>query len=146
VSPALPPPSVWRPVATATLALGAGAALAAYATWVEPRWFALRRVDVPCLPAGSGPVRVLHLSDLHLVPRQDRKRSWVAGLEALEPDLVVSTGDNLADMAAVPAVLETYDGLLDRPGAFVLGSNDYYPPTPKNPLRYFGDNHAKGEE
>lgn len=147
VSPALPPPPVWRPVATAsTLALGAGAALAAYATWVEPRWFALRRVEVPCLPEGSGPVRVLHLSDLHLVPRQHRKRSWVAGLATLEPDLVVSTGDNLADMAAVPAVLETYDGLLDRPGAFVLGSNDYFPPTPKNPLRYFDDSHAKGEE
>jgi predicted MPP superfamily phosphohydrolase len=146
-SPDVQTPSVRRPLATAAaLTVGAGAALAAYATWVEPRWFALRRVEVPCLPEGSGPVRVLHVSDLHLVPRQHRKRTWVAGLAALEPDLVLSTGDNLADMTAVPAVLETYDGLLARPGAFVLGSNDYYPPRPKNPLRYLADGHPKGEE
>lgn len=147
VSPDARARSVWRGLTTAAaVTAGAGAAVAAYATWVEPRWFSLRRVEVPCLPAGSGPVRVLHVSDLHLVPRQRRKRTWVAGLAALAPDLVVSTGDNLADMAAVPAVLDTYDGLLDRPGVFVLGSNDYFPPKPKNPLRYFDDSHRKGEE
>lgn len=123
-------------------ALGAGAA--AYATWVEPQWFALRHVHVACLPSGSPSVRVLHLSDLHLVPRQHRKRDWVRGLAALKPDLVLHTGDHLADMAAVPAALETYAGLFDHPGAFVLGSNDYYPPTLKNPLRYVNDSHRKG--
>lgn len=128
-------------------ALGTGAAVAAgaaaYATWVEPRWFALRRVDVPCLPPGTRPLRVLHLSDLHLVPRQLRKRSFVEGLAALEPDLVLDTGDNLAAHDAVPALLDCFDGLLDRPGAFVLGSNDYFAPTLKNPLRYFDDSHEK---
>lgn len=127
--------------------LGTGAALAsgaaAYATFVEPRLFALRRVEVPCLPAGTRPLRVLHLSDLHLVPRQRMKRGWVAGLAALEPDLVIHTGDNLAAHDAVPAVLETYDRLLDVPGAFVLGSNDYFAPVAKNPLRYLDDSHDK---
>ena len=138
---------VWSPLARGLgLTAAAGAAAAAYATWVEPRWFALRRVEVPVLPTGSPPVRVLHLSDLHLVPRQHRKRSWVAGLARLQPDLVVHTGDHLADMRAVPAVLETYDGLLDLPGVFVLGSNDYYPPVLKNPLRYLDDSHRKGAD
>lgn len=131
---------------TAATVMGLGAATAAYATWVEPRWFALRRVDVPCLPAGSPTVRVLHLSDLHLVPRQHRKRDWVRGLASLEPDLVLHTGDHLADQAAVPAAIDTYGALLDRPGAFVLGSNDYYPPTLKNPLRYFNNSHRKGSD
>lgn len=130
--------------------LGAGAAAAgaaaAYATWVEPRWFALRRVDVPCLPTGTRPLRVLHLSDLHLVPRQHRKRDWVGGLAALAPDLVVHTGDHLAAQDAVPAVLETYGRLLDVPGVFVLGSNDYFAPVRKNPLRYVNDSHKKGED
>ncbi|GAA1174093.1 metallophosphoesterase [Ornithinimicrobium humiphilum] len=129
--------------------LGTGAALAAgaaaYATWVEPRWFALRRVEVPCLPPGASPLRVLHLSDLHLVPRQHRKREWVAGLAALHPDLVVTTGDNIAARDAVPALLEAYGELLDVPGAFVLGSNDYFPPRAKNPLRYLDDSHVKAE-
>lgn len=128
----------------ATAALGAAAA--AYATWVEPRWFALRRVEVPCLPTGSSPITVLHLSDLHLVPDQRRKRDWVGSLAALQPDLVVHTGDHLAAMDAVPAALATYGRLLDRPGVFVLGSNDYYPPTRKNPLRYLDDSHRKGAE
>lgn len=126
------------------MSVGAGAA--AYATWVEPRRFVLREVDVPCLPVGSPAVRVLHLSDLHLVPRQRMKRAWVAGLADVEPDLVVHTGDHLADTEAVPAVLETYDRLLDRPGVFVLGSNDYFAPAPKNPLRYLDDSHPRGAE
>ncbi|MGO0576472.1 metallophosphoesterase [Ornithinimicrobium panacihumi] len=136
--------SVWgslRPLALVTGGVGLGAA--AYATVVEPRMFALRRVDVPCLPPGTRPLRVLHLSDLHLVPRQRMKRDWVAGLAALAPDLVIHTGDNLASHDAVPAVLETYDRLLDVPGAFVLGSNDYFAPKAKNPLRYLDDSHER---
>jgi predicted MPP superfamily phosphohydrolase len=54
----------------------------------------------------------------------------------LEPDLVVSTGDNLAAADAVPAVLDAYGELLRRPGVFVLGSNDHWGPRPKNPARY----------
>ena len=44
-------------VATGAAALG-GAALTAYATW-EARVYTLRRVEVPVLPAGARPVRVL---------------------------------------------------------------------------------------
>ena len=64
------------------------------------------------------------------------KREWVRSLAALEPDFVVDTGDNLAHRDAVPEVLDSLGPLLDRPGAFVLGSNDYYSPVLKNPLRY----------
>ncbi|WP_228266480.1 metallophosphoesterase [Ornithinimicrobium ciconiae] len=117
----------------------------AWSTLVEPRAFVLREFEVPVLPSGARPVRVLHLSDLHLVPGQRTKQDWVRSLAELEPELVVTTGDNLAHQDAVPAVLDTYRDLLDIPGVFVLGSNDYYPPTPKNPLRYFNDSHEKGE-
>jgi predicted MPP superfamily phosphohydrolase len=120
--------------------LGAGTALGAatvgYAAGVEVRWFALRRATVPVLPAGHRPLRVLHLSDLHLTPGQRRKRAWVRQLAALEPDLVVNTGDNLASLRSVPAVLDAFDGLLDVPGVFVFGSNDYFAPTMRNPVRY----------
>ncbi len=138
---------VWR---AATPLLGAGAAVgvgvAAWSTLVEPRWFALREFSAPVLPVGATPVRVLHLSDLHLVPGQRHKVEWVRRLADLDPDLVVTTGDNLAHQQAVPAVLDAYEGLLERPGVFVLGSNDYFPPSPKNPLRYFDDSHRKGAE
>ncbi len=113
----------------------AGTAGLGYA-WLEARSFRLRRVEVPVLPAGADRIRILHLSDLHLTPSQHRKRTWVSRLAGLEPDLVVDTGDNLAHVDAVGPVLETFGRLLDRPGVFVWGSNDYHGPSFKNPVRY----------
>ena len=52
------------------------------------------------------PSRILHVSDLHLVPGQRGKTAWVRSLAGLEPDLVIDTGDNLAHQEAVPAVLD----------------------------------------
>ena len=89
--------------------------------------------DAAC--PGSEPLKVLHLSDIHLTPAA-RKQEWVRGLAALEPDLVVNTGDNLAHQRSVPVVLDALGDLLDVPGVFVFGSNDYCRPSPKNPLRY----------
>ncbi len=108
----------------------------AYAAGYEVQAYRLRRMDVPVLPAGHRPLRVLHVSDLHMTPGQARKRAWVRSLAALEPDVIVNTGDNLADMHAVPVVLDALGPLLERPGVFVPGSNDYYAPVPKNPARY----------
>jgi predicted MPP superfamily phosphohydrolase len=113
----------------------AGAGLTAYAAW-EARAFTLRRVEVPVLPAGQRPLTVLHLSDIHMTPRQTKKQEWLRGLAALRPDLVVDTGDNLAHRDAVPVVRDSLGALLDLPGVFVHGSNDYYEPTLRNPLLY----------
>jgi len=119
--------------------MGAGALLGAgsvgYALW-EARQFTLRRVTVPLLPEGHEPITVLHLSDLHLTPAQLKKQDWVHWLGELGPDLVVNTGDNLAHPDAVPVLLESLDELLDVPGVFVLGSNDYFAPSLRNPLKY----------
>jgi uncharacterized protein len=114
----------------------AGTAALAWSAGVEVRWFALRAAQLPVLPPGHAPVRVLHVSDLHLTPSQQRKLEWVRALAALEPDLVVNTGDNLADHASVPFVLSAFGELLDVPGVFVFGSNDYFAPSLRNPVRY----------
>jgi predicted MPP superfamily phosphohydrolase len=122
------------------LALGTavlGAATLAYASLVERNLFTLRRHDVPVLVPDAEPLRILHLSDLHLTPGQHRKQRWVAELAATDPDLVVVTGDNLAHVDAVPAVVRALGPLLDRPGVFVFGSNDYAGPVLKNPFGYF---------
>lgn len=126
-----------RPVTTALAGLAAaGAAGLAYAAGYEVRSFRLRRVTVPILPPGQRPLRVLQVTDLHMTPGQTRKQEWVRRLAALEPDLVVDTGDNLGHEESVASVLWALDPLLERPGAFVLGSNDYFGPRPKNPARY----------
>jgi predicted MPP superfamily phosphohydrolase len=49
---------------------------------------------------------------------------------------VVVTGDFLSHLEAVPSVLTALGPLLDRPGVFVLGSNDYFAPAPVKPWRY----------
>jgi predicted MPP superfamily phosphohydrolase len=125
------------PLLRRTVALGAvaGAGLASYAAW-EARQYTLRRVTVPLLPPGHAPLTVLHLSDIHMAPDQRAKQEWLRGLADLAPDLVVNTGDNLAHMRSVPVVADALDGLLDLPGVYVLGSNDYYAPGFRNPFAY----------
>jgi uncharacterized protein len=114
----------------------AGALGIGYGAIIERNWFALRRYDVPVLPPGVGPLRILHISDIHLTPGRHRLLSWIRSLDALEPDLVVNTGDSIAHRDAVRPLLDALGPLLDRPGAFVYGSNDLYSPVPKNPARY----------
>ena len=124
--------------ATTRLAAGAlvaGAATTAYAAW-EARHYVLRERTLPVLPAGARPLRVLHLTDLHMTPGQRAKQEWLAGLAGLRPDLVVDTGDNLAHRDAVPVVTDALGPLLDVPGVFVHGSNDYFEPSFRNPFAY----------
>jgi predicted MPP superfamily phosphohydrolase len=126
-------------VQTRTALLGGGALLGAatlaYARW-EAASYRLRRATVPTLPSGQPDLRVLHLSDLHMTPSRHRLQDWVASLTELRPDVVVVTGDFLSHREAVDPVLSALDPLLDTPGAFVLGSNDYYAPRPINPFSY----------
>ena len=124
-------------IITGTVA--AGTATLAYAALIERNLFTLRRFDVPVLAPDAEPLRVLHISDMHITPGQHRKQRWVAELAATDPDLVIVTGDNIAAIDAVPAALRAYQPLLDRPGAFVFGSNDYRGSVFKNPFGYFNN-------
>lgn len=103
---------------------------------IEAHRFTLRRFTVPVLAPGSTPIRVLHISDLHLLARQHAKLEWVSRLAGLEPDLVVNTGDNFASDDALEPLLGCLSGLLEVPGVFVFGSNDYLKPVFKNPFGY----------
>lgn len=116
-----------------------------YANQIELRAFKLHRVQVPVLAPGTlarvgkregEPFRILHVSDFHMLPDQKLKQKWVASLDALNPDLMINTGDNLGSDKAVPSVLAALGPLLNRPGAFVFGTNDYFAPRPVNPLKY----------
>jgi predicted MPP superfamily phosphohydrolase len=124
-------------VASAATVTAAGLGAFAWGSLVERRRFTLREVTVPVLAPGAAPITVLHLSDLHMAPWQRDKQDWVRDLARLKPDLVVNTGDNLGHedgIAGVEYALEPFQGI---PGIFVNGSNDFFGPQPKNPLRYF---------
>jgi predicted MPP superfamily phosphohydrolase len=104
---------------------------------IERHAFTLRRFEVPVLAPGSTPIRLLHLSDLHIVPRQHRKIAYIQALSALKPDLVINTGDTNSDPDGIPAVLAALRPLTASPGGFVPGNNDYYAPRVKSPIKYF---------
>jgi uncharacterized protein len=119
-----------------SIAALAGAAAIGYASVIERNWFALKQETIPVLPPDAEPLRVLHVSDLHLTPGRHRLMAFVRSLAALDPDMVVNTGDSIAAADALGPLLDSLGPLLDKPGAFVYGSNDLYSPKPKNPGRY----------
>lgn len=121
---------------SAAVAAGSLVAGIGYASIIERNAFVTREVTMPVLTPGSTPLRVLHISDIHMRPNQRRKQAWLRELAGLQPDLVVNTGDNLAHPKAVPAVVQTLGDLLSVPGVFVFGSNDYFGPRLKNPVNY----------
>lgn len=131
-----------HPLSRGALAVGAvGAACVAYGTAIERRWYRLRRVRLDGVLRHAGTLRVLHVSDLHLVPGQDHRIAFLAELSTLDHDLVVASGDLLGApdaeelTAAALAPLTTRD----RPGLVVLGSNDLFGPVFKSPISYFVD-------
>jgi predicted MPP superfamily phosphohydrolase len=119
-----------------SIAAVAGAAAVGYASVIERNWFALRQETIPVLPNDADPLRVLHISDLHLTPGRHRLMAFVRSLAALDPDLVINTGDSIASPEAIGPLVDSLGPLLDKPGAFVYGSNDLFSPKPKNPARY----------
>jgi predicted MPP superfamily phosphohydrolase len=127
-----------RAVATALgAAAAAGAGALAYGSLVERNSFTVRHEVLPILEPGARTLTVLHLADLHLAPWQRAKQEWVRSLADLEPDLVVSTGDNLGHEDAYEALAYTLAPFSTTAGVYVHGSNDYFGPTLKNPMRYF---------
>ena len=123
----------------------AGAACVAYGVLVERHWYRLRHVVVDGGRDGgrARPVRLLHLSDVHLDTPDPRRVAFLRSLRHVPADLVVLTGDLLGgpcEDAVVEALAPALDG---RPGVLVLGSNDLYGPTPKSPHLYFTDPEAR---
>jgi predicted MPP superfamily phosphohydrolase len=111
-------------------------AAAIWGIGIERFLFTVRRETIKVLPKNSPNITVLHIGDIHLAPWQKRKAKFVHSLGALKPDLVINTGDNLGHAAAIGPVLTALAPVLQLPGVFVNGSNDYYAPVLRNPLGY----------
>ncbi|MFM6981056.1 MAG: metallophosphoesterase [Micrococcales bacterium] len=127
---------IWQLVLLLVVLVGFGCAI--WGIFIERQLFTVHEEDqtIAVLQKGAEPIRVLHISDFHFAPWQNRKQKFVKKLANLDVDLVIDTGDNLGHRNAVPYTLEALQGLLKKPGAFVNGSNDYFVPTPRNPFTY----------
>lgn len=94
------PGSHWPATSALVLALLQVAvwALAAYGTLVEPFRLRVTRLEIPTrkFPNPGKPLRIVHLSDLHVERLTRRERTLPALVAGLEPDLLVLTGDFLS--------------------------------------------------
>lgn len=115
---------------------------------LERRFPVVRHVDVPVhVERRTREVRILQISDLHLYPGQEFLVDFLARVARTEDvDLVVSTGDNLGSADGLDLVRAAYEPFLHLPGAFVLGSNDYYSPRHKNWAHYLRRDPRVGDE
>lgn len=124
------------PLARAAIAVGAaGAACVAYGVFIEHAWYREQRYGLEILPPGAEPLTILHLSDLHFIREDRKKRDFIASLEPA--DVAVITGDMLGEPEGVEIAVEAVRHIRGRMASYVvLGSNDYYVPQPINPLDY----------
>lgn len=88
------------------------------------------RLPVAAWPAGTPPIRLVQVSDVHLsmIHRPGWGRHVVSQVAALAPDIVVSTGD-LLDAPYADIARQAADWAMLQPplGKFaVLGNHDYY--------------------
>ena len=110
--------------------------LVAWGALAEKNRFVVRHENVPILDAGSAPIRILHLSDIHMAPWHREAISWIRALADLEPDLIVGTGDFVGHPDGLSALTEALLPLAGIPGVVTHGSNDRVGPRWKNPLSY----------
>ena len=115
----------------------------AYGVAIERRAYRLVRRGLAILPTdGPESLTVLHLSDLHFVRVDRRKSAFLASLPGA--DVTVVTGDFLGEPEAVETAVAAVRSTRGRLASwFVLGSNDYYVPRARNPLRYFIPGHLR---
>src|SRR5438128_1181212 len=78
-----------------TTSIAIGTSILGYAG-IERRLWTVRTVRLPLLPPDARPIKILHISDIHMRPDEHAKQRWIAALANLQPDLVINTGDNLA--------------------------------------------------
>ena len=128
-------PEMW--ILTFSVIAAIGALCIAYGVVIERRAYRLVRREVPILPATAPPeITMLHLSDLHFVRDDERKRRFLGSLP--RADVTVVTGDFLAEPEAVAIAVGAVGPTRGRLASwYVLGSNDYYVPRPVNPFAYF---------
>ena len=110
----------------------AGTALSAYGIWSAYRLpqVTRRTLVFPDLPPGLDGLKLLHLSDLHagIHLGEDVMQEIVAQANALQPDLIVQTGDMIdISRAYIPPYVRAFRRLSAPLGVVtVLGNHDRY--------------------
>jgi predicted MPP superfamily phosphohydrolase len=109
------------------LSIVGAAALAclAWAFLVEPRRLTVTRVRVESarLPAGSRPVRIVHVTDLQSDPRPRLEERLPDAVAAQRPDVIAFTGDAINSEAGLPVFRRCLARLAEIAPTFAVTGN-----------------------
>jgi hypothetical protein len=97
-----------------------------YAQFIEPQWIERTHVvmTVGGLKPGSAPIRIVHVSDLHVKTETSRERRLPDIIAEMKPDIVVITGDLIEDRGAMPVLVKLLKRLKEAcPLVFAVSGN-----------------------
>jgi len=85
-----------------------------YGRFIEPYWIELNRFTLTTGKLERASFRIVHISDLHCESEPLNEPRMVRIVNALEPDVIVFTGDALNSAAALPLFKQTMRRLTAR--------------------------------
>lgn len=100
-----------------------GILCAAYGYWIEPYWIQVRRIELHSPKLTNTSFRVVQISDTHCDRKPRNEAKVVEIINALNPDIIVFTGDSLNDLQALPRFQEMLRSLKASKGKFALRGN-----------------------
>jgi len=114
-----------RPHVAVLTTAGLGILCILYGALVEPRWpeVTSTRVVTSRLPPGHRGIRIVHLSDLHSEATPTLETMLPARVAALEPDLIVFTGDAANSTETLPVFRACLSALAKIAATFVVKGN-----------------------
>ena len=117
-------PISWREIAFMALA-DIGVICVAYGYFIEPNWLEITHVEVPTskLPAGTRPIRIVHISDVHSDPRPRLEEKLGSVIESERPDAIVFTGDSINSPSGLPIFTALLKRLVSVAPTFVVRGN-----------------------
>ncbi|HRZ87160.1 MAG TPA: metallophosphoesterase, partial [bacterium] len=102
-------------------------ACAVYAACVETRLVKIERITVLTGKKIPGPIRILHLSDLHFKRRDRWKTRFIERLAGEPVDLVMITGDSIDQNDGIAGFIRSVSRLRPAFGTYcVFGNHDYF--------------------
>ncbi|MHC4061745.1 MAG: metallophosphoesterase [Planctomycetota bacterium] len=134
------PKVVWRKPALLVHFLAiTGVLCFIYAFFVEPYWIQVNIIPLRTEKLTHSSFRLVHISDLHCDTKVRAERKLVRLVNAVEPDIIVLTGDTLMleTPSALPLFKETTKSLRARLGKLAIRGNTDIWHLPK--LDLFGD-------
>lgn len=101
-----------------------------YAFLIEPNRIVIKRqavsISTPALGSALRNIKLLHLSDLHIRKIGHRERKLISKVNQIDADLIVITGDFLAEGSNSRLCLDVLNSLKAKYGIFgVLGNEDH---------------------